>query len=221
MALGLDAVQDRIALACARRGVDSDTVTLVVVSKHRTDEDVRAVYGAGQRVFAENRAQELASRREADLPDDIEWHFVGPLQSRKAASVGEHAVLLQSMDRPKLARIWRDHCRDTPVLVQFNMAGEPQKSGFPPDDAGRVLDDLLALGLDVRGVMAIPPNATDPEMARPWFTQLRGIFDSYRMDVPAIDTCSMGMSNDLEVAIEEGATMVRIGRAIFDGTADT
>jgi PLP dependent protein len=221
MAVGLDAVLDRIARACARRGVESDTVTLVVVSKHRTDDDVRAVYDSGQRVFAENRAQELALRCESDLPDDIEWHFVGPLQSRKAASVGEHASLLQSMDRPKLARIWRDHCREVPVLVQFNLAGEPQKSGFPADEAVRVLDDLLALGLDVRGVMAIPPNEADPEMARPWFAQLRGIFDMYRRDVPSIDTCSMGMSNDLEVAIEEGATMVRIGRAIFDGTADT
>lgn len=221
MALGLDAVLDRMSRACARRGVDRDTVDLVVVSKHRTHEEVRAVYDAGQRVFAENRAQELALRRGADLPDDIEWHFVGPLQSRKAASVGGHAALLQSMDRPRLARIWRDRCRETPVLVQFNLAGEPQKSGFAPDDAGRILDDLLALGLDVRGVMAIPPNATDPELARPWFAQLRRLFDMYRRDVPAIDTCSMGMSNDLEVAIEEGATMVRIGRAIFDGTADT
>ncbi len=221
MVVGLDAVLGRIAEACARRGVEGDTVTLVVVSKHRTDDDVRAVYDAGQRVFAENRAQELAHRRDADLPDDIEWHFVGPLQSRKAASVGENAALLQSMDRPKLARIWRDHCRQTPVLVQFNLAGEPQKSGFPPDEPDRVLDDLLAFGLDVRGVMAIPPNATDPEMTRPWFAQLRGIFDLYRRTLPAIDTCSMGMSNDLEVAIEEGATMVRIGRAIFDGTADT
>ncbi len=125
------------------------------------------------------------------------------------------------MDRLKLARIWRDHSIDTPVLVQFNLAGEPQKSGFPPDEPGRVLDDLVTLGLDVRGVMAIPPNATDPESARPWFARLREIFDLYRRDLPTIDTCSMGMSNDLEVAIEEGATMVRIGRAIFDRTADT
>lgn len=221
MAVGLDTVLDRIARACAHRGVDSDSVTLVVVSKNRSDEDVHAVYDSGQRVFAENRAQELARRAGANLPDDIEWHFVGPLQSRKAVSVGGHAALLQSMDRPKLARIWRDHCHGTPVLVQFNLAGEPQKSGFASDDAGRVLEDLLSLGLDVRGVMAIPPNAADPEMARPWFAQLRGIFDLYRREVPTIDTCSMGMSNDLEVAIEEGATMVRIGRAIFDGTADT
>lgn len=199
----------------------SDGITLVVVSKHRTDEEVLAVYECGQRVFAENRAQELALRRDADLPDDIEWHFVGPLQSRKAASVGGNAALLQSMDRLKLARIWRDHSIDTPVLVQFNLAGEPQKSGFPPDEPGRVLDDLVTLGLDVRGVMAIPPNATDPESARPWFARLREIFDLYRRDLPTIDTCSMGMSNDLEVAIEEGATMVRIGRAIFDRTADT
>ena len=101
--------------------------------------------------------------------------------------------------------------------MQFNLAAEPQKSGFSPSDADEVLEQLLDRGLDVVGVMAIPPIADDAEDTRQWFAMLRAIYDSYGATHPAISVCSMGMTNDFEVAIEEGATMVRIGRAIFSG----
>lgn len=215
--VGLIATRRAMARACERAGVTPDAVTLVVVSKQRSDEDVLRVYEAGQRLFAENREQGLRHRIEAQLPDDIEWHFVGPLQSRKVPYVSSHVALLHSMDRVKLAEKWsaRSH---TPVLVQFNVANEEQKSGFDPADADRVIDELLDIGVVIRGVMAIPPIAEDPEDTRPWFADLRRIFDRYAATYPGIDVCSMGMSNDFGVAIEEGATMVRIGRAIFAET---
>lgn len=216
-AVGLERVRSRIAVACGRAGVPPEDVVLVAVSKGRTDDQVREVHEAGQSVFAENRAQELRARHDADLPDDIEWHFVGPLQSRKVPYVATHCELLHSLDRMKVARRWIEHS-DVPVLIEFNLAAEPQKSGFAPEEADRAIDDLLDLGLDVRGVMAIPPLEEDPADMRPWFARLRVIFDRYAERYPFVDTCSMGMSHDVEIAIEEGATMVRVGRAIFETT---
>ena len=213
--LGLDAVRHRIAEACRGSARDPGDVELVVVSKHRSADEIRAVYDEGERTFAENRQQALLRRFDEDLPVDIDWHFIGPLQSRKARSVGARCAMLQSLDRMKLARIWAEHARDVPVLVEFNLASEPQKSGFDPSDADDVLDRLVDLDLDVRGTMAIPPASDDPEDARPWFAMLRSIHDRWASRRDGIDVCSMGMSADLEVAIEEGATMVRIGRAIF------
>lgn len=209
-------VNRRIADACERAGVDRDSVHLVVVSKTQSDDAVREVYDLGQRVFAENREQGLRARDEAGLPDDIDWHFVGPLQSRKVKSVSQRCVLLQSLDRPKLARLWGDHST-VPALIQFNLAAEPQKSGYAPHDADQVIDEVLEAGVPVRGVMAIPPVADDPHEVRPWFALLYGIYERYRERYPGIEVCSMGMTDDFEVAIEEGSNMVRIGRAIFPG----
>ena len=214
---GLSDTRSAIADACARAGIAVDAVTLLVVSKQRSDEDVLRIYGEGQRLFAENREQGIRHRIDAQLPDDIEWHFVGPLQSRKVPYVSNHVKLLHSMDRIRLAEKWSARS-DVPVLLQFNMASEDQKSGFNPADADRVMHEVLDLGVVVRGVMAIPPIAVDPEETRPWFADLRRIFDRYSATYPGIDVCSMGMSNDFGVAIEEGATMVRIGRAIFAET---
>lgn len=216
--VGLDAVRERIAAACVGAGRDVDDVTLVVVSKQRTDAEVLDVYGRGHRVFAENRQQGLEARWQASLPADIEWHFIGPLQRRKVPYVAAHCDLLHAMDRMSLARSWAERS-DTPVLIQFNLGGESQKSGFSPDEADEAMTSLLDLGLDVRGVMAIPPMSDDPDDARPWFARLRQIYDAFADAYPFIDTCSMGMTNDFEIAIEEGSTMVRIGRAIF-GSAE-
>lgn len=212
---GLTVVRDRIAAACGRAGRLESDVELLVVSKGRTAGEVRSVYDGGQRAFGENREQGLAQRLVEDLPPDIDWHFIGPLQSRKAKSVGQMCVLLHSLDRMKIAHLWARHAPEVPVLAEFNLAREPQKSGFDPDEADRVLDDLLATGLSVRGVMAIPPLVDDPETTRPWFAALRTIFDRWADRSSDVTICSMGMSNDFEVAIEEGATLVRVGRAIF------
>lgn len=213
--VGFADVRRRIDAACERTGILSGEVQLVAVSKQRPDAALRAVYDQGQRVFGENREQGLRQRIASDLPEDISWHFIGPLQSRKVAFVGAHVDLLHSLDRVSLAEKWARRSK-APVLIEFNLAGEPQKAGFAPEAADEVIDTLVDLGLHVRGVMAIPPLASDPEASRPWFAHLRKIFDRYRERQPGIDVCSMGMTNDFEVAIEEGATMVRVGRAIFD-----
>lgn len=209
----LTEVLERIRTATIVSGRSESAVTLVAVSKGRPDSSVLDVYRQGHRVFGENRQQGLASRIEANLPADILWHFIGPLQGRKARYVSEHVALLHSFDRLDLIKRW-DHS-NTPVLLQFNMAGEQQKGGFAPSDADRALDDVLAAGITVRGVMAIPPVVDDPNDVRRWFAGLKSIFEKFRNVSSAIDTLSMGMSNDYEVAIEEGATTVRVGTAIF------
>ena len=215
--LGLHEVHDRIASAARQSGRASSDIDLVVVSKQREDSDVRAVYEAGERLFGENRQQGLKARVESDLPEDIIWHFIGPLQSRKARFVARNAALLHSFDRYSLVEKWVS-ADGGPVLVQFNLALESQKSGFDPALAMEVLENLVGSGVDVRGVMAIPPLASEPEATAPWFAMLREIFDRYREERTSIDICSMGMSNDYEVAIREGATTIRVGRAIFEGT---
>jgi len=214
---GLNDVRHRIAMAAQESGRSADDIVLVVVSKQRTDAEVMAVVDAGQRVFGENRQQGLQARLDSGLPGDIEWHFVGPLQSRKVRFVAASARLLHSLDRLTIADRWVAS-DGGPALVQFNLAGEPQKSGFDPRQASEVLDDLMARGVDVRGVMAIPPVEANPESSARWFSELRSIFESYRDTRDSIDVCSMGMSNDFEVAIREGATMIRVGRAIFEAT---
>jgi PLP dependent protein len=206
-------VQDRICAAALRSGRTADEIQLVAVSKNRPASAVRALHEAGQRHFGENRQQGLAARFAEDLPTDITWHFIGPLQSRKAPFVAEHADLLHSFDRLDLIKRWAGST--TPVLLQFNLAAEPQKVGFDPKDADQVFADVTNAGIVVKGVMAIPPQASEPEETRPWFVQLRDVFDRLRETSRAVDTLSMGMSNDYEVAIEEGATLVRIGTAIF------
>ncbi len=214
---GLSAVRARMQDAAERAGRDVDEIDLVVVSKMRSNEEVLSVYGAGERIFGENRQQGLRARIEADLPADITWHFIGPLQSRKARYVAAHVGLLHSLDRLSLAQRWVA-VDGGPALIQFNLAGELQKVGFDPGRADEVLAEVLEVGVDVRGVMAIPPLVEDPAESAPWFAMLRGIFERYRDESPLIDVCSMGMTNDFEVAIAEGATTIRVGRAIFEGT---
>jgi hypothetical protein len=206
--------------AAQQAGRDVADIDLVVVSKLRSDAEVLAVYDEGERVFGENRQQAFKARVDAGLPADIEWHFVGPLQSRKARYVADHAALLHSLDRFSLANRWVA-ADGGPVLIQFNLAGEPQKSGFDPAMAHEVLDTVLGTGADVRGVMAIPPMTDDPTAVAPWFRMLRGIFDDFGERTGNIVVCSMGMTNDLEIAILEGATTIRVGRAIFEGTNDS
>jgi hypothetical protein len=208
-----------MASAAEQAGRDVADIDLVVVSKLRSDAEVLAIYDEGERMFGENRQQAFKARIDANLPGDIEWHFVGPLQSRKARYVAQHAALLHSLDRLSLANRWVT-AGGGPVLIQFNLAGEPQKSGFGPDDAHEALDAVLETGADVRGVMAIPPMTNDPRDVAPWFRMLRDIYDDFADRNENMDVCSMGMTSDLEIAILEGATTIRVGRAIFEGTND-
>jgi hypothetical protein len=213
VAIGLENVKERIARASVRSGRKPDAVSLVAVSKQQSDAAVMDTYRAGQRMFGENRQQGLQSRLAGDLPVDIEWHFIGPLQSRKVAYVAANAALVHSFDRAKLGTKWP--ADGAPALLQFNMAREPQKSGFDPSDWELAAEGAASSGVHVVGVMAIPPLVDDPNDSRGWFRELRRIFDRLASQSYDITTCSMGMSHDFEVAIEEGATMVRVGTAIF------
>lgn len=213
VAAGLTAVRQRIAAAAAAGGRSGDEVTLVVVSKGRSVAQILEVYAAGQRDFGENRAQELVEKAPR-LPEDIRWHFVGPLQRNKAKKVS--GTLLHSLDREPLARAWAG----APALVQVNIGEEPQKHGVAPHAALEFVDLCIGVGVEVRGLMAIPPRVAFPEQARPFFRALRRLRDDACRDHPAVRELSMGMTDDFEIAVAEGATMVRVGRAIF-GASDS
>jgi pyridoxal phosphate enzyme (YggS family) len=205
---GLIPVRDRIAAAASEAGRAVDEITLVAVSKGRSLGQIMEVYEQGHRDFGESRAQELVEKAPR-LPDDIRWHFVGPLQRNKARKVT--GALLHSLDREPLARVWAGG----PALVQVNIGEEPQKHGVTPGAALGFVDMCVGVGVEVRGLMAIPPRVAFPEQARPFFRALRQLRDDATRDHPQVRELSMGMTDDFEVAVAEGATMVRIGRAIF------
>jgi pyridoxal phosphate enzyme (YggS family) len=210
-----ETVVERIEAAAERSGRDVADITLVAVSKTKTPADIEAVYEKGHRDFGENRADELVGKAEV-LPDDIRWHFVGSLQSRKARIVRPVASLLHSMDRVSLAGTWmKGPGSAPPVLLQVNLGAEEQKSGVVPAEVDETLDWMVEMGLDVRGLMAIPPIPSRPEDSRPHFKTLHRLRDDVIGRHPTVTELSMGMTDDFEVAIEEGASIIRVGRAIF------
>ncbi len=205
----------RIGEAAGRCGRDPDEVTLVVVSKTFPPESIMEIYEQGHRDFGENRAQEMVAKA-GELPDDIRWHFVGALQSNKARDVRSKTVLLHSMDRRSLANAWlKGPGYAPPVLVQVNVGEESQKSGVSPEEVSEAAAWMTDMGLDIRGLMAIPPIPDRPEQSRPYFTMLRRLRDDVALHEPRVQELSMGMTDDFEVAIEEGASIIRVGRAIF------
>jgi pyridoxal phosphate enzyme (YggS family) len=209
------AVLERIAEAATRSGRGPEEVTLVAVSKTKSVDEIRVIYEEGHRVFGENRAQEMAAKA-PELPSDLEWHFVGALQSNKARVVRPITTLLHTMDRASLAKAWlKGPALAPPVLVEVNVGDEPQKAGVAPDQVLPTVGRFVELGLDVRGLMAIPPIPRVPEDSRPYFAQLRELRDELLVEHPAATELSMGMTDDFEVAIEEGASIIRVGRAIF------
>jgi pyridoxal phosphate enzyme (YggS family) len=210
---GLTAVLRRIADAAGAAGRHPDEVGLVVVGKGRSAAEVLEVYRQGHRDFGENRAQELTEKA-PHLPADIRWHFVGPLQRNKVAKV--RGCLLHSLDRERLARAWAG----APALVQVNIGKEPQKHGVAPDDAAAFVDLCVGIGVDVIGLMAIPPRVAHASQAAPFFAQMRHLRDDIARTHPQVVHLSMGMTDDFEVAVAEGATLVRIGRAIFEAAGD-
>jgi pyridoxal phosphate enzyme (YggS family) len=208
-------VMERVAAAASQAGRTVDEITVVAVSKTFDPEDIMAVYDQGHRDFGENRAGELADKAEA-LPDDIRWHYVGALQSNKARTVRGVVHLLHSMDRRSLGKAWmKGQGNAPPVLAQVNVGDEPQKSGVAPKDLGEALRWMVGLGLDVRGLMAIPPIPERPDDSRRHYVELRDLRDRVRDDHPDVVELSMGMTDDYEVAIAEGASIIRVGRAIF------
>lgn len=208
-------VMARVDTAAERAGRDPADVTVVAVSKTMTYEQILEIYEQGHRDFGENRAQELAEKAPR-LPGDITWHYVGALQSNKARMVRGVAGLLHSMDRRSLATAWmKGRGLPPPVLAQVNVGEEPQKSGLPPAEVASTVAWMIGIGLDVRGLMAIPPIPEQAEESRPYFAALRRVRDDLVVIHPAVTELSMGMTDDFEVAIEEGASMIRVGRAIF------
>ena len=208
-------MMERVADAAAGSGRSPDEVTVVAVSKTMSVDDVLAVYEQGHRDFGENRAGELADKAAA-LPEDIRWHFVGSLQSNKTRMVRGVVHLLHSMDRRSLGKAWmKGRGLPPPVLAQVNIGREPQKSGVDPEDVPAALEWMATLGLDVRGLMAIPPEPDRPEDSREHFARLREIRDEVAPSHPSVVELSMGMTDDFEVAVAEGASIIRVGRAIF------
>ena len=196
---------------------------LVAVSKTRPASELIEALAAGQRLFGENYVQELTEKARA-LSVDAEWHFIGHLQSNKVRHIAGLVSMIHSVDRLSLAteidRQWRERVgRPCDLLVQVNISGEATKSGTTADEAIRLVREISLLpNTKVCGLMTMPPFFDDPEGARPYFRQLREIADAIRDEaIPGVEMTelSMGMSGDFEVAIEEGATLVRVGTAIF------
>ena len=224
----LEQIRTRINDAAERAGRGPQDVTLVAVSKTHPLDVIEAAYAAGQRDFGENRLGELWTKVEAARArglNDIRWHFVGTIQSRKTKQAIGPLALLHAVDRVKIAkRLSRDATEAgcvMRVLLEVNVSGDTEKHGFPPDQVAAALPVAAELeGVSVRGLMAMAARGTSPEEARKDFAKLHRLRDQLRADCPAsivLDDLSMGMSNDFEVAIEEGATIVRVGSALFAG----
>jgi PLP dependent protein len=221
-------IRDRIATAAVRAGRDPASITLMAVSKTFPPEAIRQAYECGIRVFGENRVQEFAGKVEAlrDL-DVARWQMIGHLQTNKAAKAAELFDAVDSVDSLKLAEKLNDaaqsHSKTLRILLEVNVGGEAAKTGLPA--ASRELEDLLAAAprltsLEIRGLMTVPPFTEDPQAARPYFRKLRELRDNIaarRLPAIRMETLSMGMSHDFEVAVEEGSTCIRVGTAIFGG----
>jgi len=216
----LQAVKSRIARACAAAGRDPRDIVLVAVSKTFPADAVRAAHAAGQRDFGENHAQDAVAKIAALGDLDLVWHFIGPVQSNKTRSIAAHVAWVHSIDRLKIAeRLAAQRPEALPplqVCIQVNVSGEATKSGVAPAEAPALARAVAALPrLHLRGLMAIPEPTDDPTLQRRRFESLRDLRDRLAADGLALDTLSMGMSDDLEAAIAAGTTMVRVGTAIF------
>jgi pyridoxal phosphate enzyme (YggS family) len=219
-------VRGRIAEAARRAGRSEHDIRLVAVSKTFAADRVREAYAAGQRDFGENKVQE-GLQKAADTADiSLRWHLIGHLQSNKARKAAATFGCIHSVDSIELLRRLDEGAAaraagagQLEILVQVDFAGEATKFGAPPDDARRIVNEALhARGLALKGLMLLPPWSEDPEQTRPWFARLRAFRDQLVQDgAPAqsLAQLSMGMSHDYEAAIEEGATIVRVGTAIF------
>lgn len=209
-----------MAAACHRAGRRVEDVKLIAVSKTFPAERIREAYEAGLRDFGENRVQEAAPKIAALEGLEITWHLIGHLQSNKAKRARELFRWVHSVDSVHLAQKL-DHAAQNssarlPILLQVNLGGEETKSGLREEEVLRTAEEVSRFpSLEVRGLMLIPPFFDNPNDARPYFRRLRKLTEEIRTAMPAATELSMGMSHDFEAAIEEGATMIRVGTAIF------
>ncbi len=215
-----DSVCQQIRRACENANRSLDEVQLLAVSKTRSAEEVRQLHACGQAAFGENYLQEALDKIDAlqDLP--LEWHFIGPIQSNKTRPIAEHFDWVHSVDRLKVARrLSEQRPEGLPALnlcLQVNISGEASKSGCSPEELPELARAVAALpGIQLRGLMAIPEPETDPERQRATFARVRALMAALQPELPTLDTLSMGMSGDLDAAIAEGASIVRIGTALF------
>jgi len=212
--LNLHDVRECIAKACQRSNRAPDEVTLVAVTKGFDEHVLRAAFNCGLRDFGENRVQEATSKMEqlTDLRQSITWHMVGHLQSNKVKMAIDNFNIIHSVDSVRLATILSQHTHNPlPILLQVNISEEETKNGFEVGDVESAIREIRKLpNLEIKGLMTIAPFVDDPEEVRPVFRRLREMRDAI-----GLEHLSMGMTDDFEVAVEEGATILRIGRAIF------
>jgi pyridoxal phosphate enzyme (YggS family) len=216
----LQAVKSRLRQAETEAGRAPESVALIAVSKTQPADAIREAHAAGQRAFGENYLQEALEKMAAlaDLP--LEWHFIGPIQSNKTRPIAENFTWVHGIDRLKIAQRLSD-ARPTGlpplnICIEVNVSGEESKGGLEPNDVQALADAIAQLpGLKLRGLMAIPAPTNDIALQRQQFRMLRELLESLKQRGLALDTLSMGMSEDFPAAIAEGATLVRIGTAIF------
>ena len=218
----LKQVQDNIAAACRRAGRSADEVTLIAVSKTKPVEMLQEIYDAGVRTFGENKVQELMDKEEV-LPKDIQWHMIGHLQRNKVKYLMGKVALIHSVDSLRLAQEISTqsvkHQTETDILIEVNIAGEETKFGTTREEAVSLVQEAAKLpNIHVKGLMTIAPETDDPENNRKYFRQIKDLsVDIVRQNIDNVSMkiLSMGMTGDYTVAVEEGATMVRVGTGIF------
>ncbi len=229
LSIAHNSIRQRIAAACARAGRAEAEVRLMAVSKTVAAARVQEAVAAGLTLFGENRVQEAETKilQLAEMRSQLEWHLIGHLQSNKARKAVTLFDAVQSVDDESLAtrlhRMAEEEGKRLPIFIEVHLGGEASKTGVAPNQALALIDKVSQLAsLDLQGLMTVPPFSDNPEDARPFFRQLRQLRDEARRAGIAAATCthlSMGMSHDFEVAIEEGATLVRIGTALFGARA--
>lgn len=215
-------VEERICAACARAGRSRSEVTLIAVSKTKPASMIEEVYAFGQRDFGENKVQEMTEKYEV-LPEDIRWHLIGHLQRNKVKYIVDKACLIHSVDSLRLAETIEEQAAKkgvtVPVLIEVNVAGEESKFGVSVEEAPALAEKISHLGhLSLCGLMTIAPFVPDPEDNRDIFRRLKKLsvdIEAKNIDNVTMNVLSMGMTNDYEVAVEEGATLVRVGTGIF------
>ncbi len=215
-------VEERIQAACDRAGRPREDVTLICVTKTKPVEELRQAYDAGQHIFGENRVQEIIEKY-PQLPDDIQWHMIGHLQRNKVKYLMDKAVMIHSVDSAALAQAISKEAvkagRVMDILLEVNAAGEESKFGLGYDQVLPLIREIAPLpGIRICGLMTVPPYTEDPETSRVFFKKLRKLsvdIAEQSIDNVSMRILSMGMTGDFEVAIEEGATHVRVGTAIF------
>ncbi len=219
----LERVESRIRAACERAGRSRESVTLLPVSKMHSAELIRSAYDLGYRNFGESRVQELLVKQES-LPADIEWHFIGHLQSNKAKNIAPFVSLVHSIDSVEtaveLSKRALAASRTIDVLIEINISGEQAKDGVEPTAAEALLNGIRkeAASLRVRGLMCVAGLVDDDRVVREQFRSMKLLLKRLQIshsDLSGFETLSMGMTHDLEIAIEEGATILRVGSAIF------